>query len=63
MNQSCVEQFRLNRTDIPMTSIVRPALQWPPGFPCSRFQRGRGSAPARQEGLPSHLHHRLVPFK
>ena len=58
MSQRCFKRECLNRLGRPPPATVQTTLQWLPHF--QRKNRGRGSAPARQEDAPSHLRHRLA---
>ena len=49
MSQSCFERVWLNRLGRPPPARVQTTLQWLPSF--RRKNKGRGSAPARQEGF------------
>jgi hypothetical protein len=50
MNRSCFKREGPNRLGRPPPATVQTTLQWLPS--CQRKDKGRGSAPARQEGLP-----------
>ena len=50
MNQSCIKQEGLNRPGRASSVTVQTTLEWLPSF--SVPNKKRGSAPARQEGLP-----------
>jgi hypothetical protein len=50
MNQSCFKREGLNRLGRAPPATLQTTLEWLPDVPANN--RGRGSAPARQEGLP-----------
>jgi hypothetical protein len=62
MNQSCVEGVLSNHIDILMTSIVQPTLRWPPVSTVAGSEKA-GLSSGSTGGMPSHLHHRLAPFR